>query len=59
VLGPGHNCVAPGPDRRTDYIVYHAWDAAMRARRMFIDRLVWTPAGPRCDGPTLTEQEIR
>jgi GH43 family beta-xylosidase len=46
LLGPGHNCVATGPDGH-DYIVYHAWDPAMTARRMFIDRLVWTPDGPR------------
>jgi hypothetical protein len=51
--------VAAGPDGHTDYIVYHAWDPAMTARRMFIDPLEWTPRGPRCDGPTLTEQEIR
>jgi beta-xylosidase len=48
-LGPGHNCIATGPDGG-DYIVYHAWDAAMTARRMFIDPLVWTAEGPRCGG---------
>jgi GH43 family beta-xylosidase len=46
LLGPGHNCTAVGPDGRTDYIVYHAWDPAMTARRMFIDPLTWTPEGP-------------
>lgn len=48
MLGPGHNCIASGPDGRTDYIVYHAWDPAMTARRMFIDPLQWTADGPRC-----------
>jgi beta-xylosidase len=51
VLGPGHNCVVAGPGPQ-DYIVYHAWDPAMTARRMFIDPLVWTVDGPRCDGPS-------
>ena len=37
-----------GPDGN-DYIVYHAWDVKMTARRMFIDRLVWTNDGPRCE----------
>jgi beta-xylosidase len=53
VLGPGHCSVVTAPDG-TDYIVYHAWDAARTARRMYIDRLEWTPDGPRCDGPSST-----
>jgi beta-xylosidase len=53
VIGPGHNSIITGPDGETDYLVYHAWDPAMTARRMFIDRLLWTGEGPRCDGPTL------
>lgn len=51
LIGPGHNSIVTGPDGE-DYIVYHAWDKAMKARQMFIDRLLWTDAGPRCDGPT-------
>jgi GH43 family beta-xylosidase len=47
-LGPGHNSIVASPDGKTDYIVYHAWDPAMTARRMYIDPLHWTPAGPRC-----------
>lgn len=54
VLGPGHSSIATGPDGETDYIVYHAWDKAMKARRMCIDKLTWTESGPRCDGPTWT-----
>lgn len=53
VLGPGHNSVVTGPDGHTDYIVYHAWDKHMTARRMFLNKLRWTTAGPRCDGPTV------
>ena len=35
-----------GPDGVSEHLVFHAWDAAMRTRRMFIDRLVWTAEGP-------------
>ncbi len=52
VVGPGHNSYALGPDGETPFLVYHAWDVAGTARRMCIDRLVWTDAGPRCLGPT-------
>ncbi|HEY0457106.1 MAG TPA: glycoside hydrolase family 43 protein [Verrucomicrobiae bacterium] len=52
ILGPGHNSIVVGPDKETEYIVYHAWDKKMKARQMFVDRLIWTPEGPRCDGPT-------
>lgn len=52
VVGPGHCSVVVGPDQESEYLVYHAWDKEMRARRMFIDRLVWSESGPRCEGPT-------
>ena len=58
VLGPGHNSVVTGPDNRTQYMVYHAWDPLRTARRMCADRLVWTPNGPRCEGPTWTPQTV-
>jgi len=41
-----------GPDGKTDYLVYHAWDPQLRARRMCIDPLVWEQTGPRCLGPS-------
>lgn len=53
VLGPGHNSYIIGPDG-TELLVYHAWDPARTARRMCIDPLQWTPAGPRCIGPSTT-----
>jgi beta-xylosidase len=62
VLGPGHNCVVLGPNSKTEFMVYHAWDAGRTARRMFIDPIVWTPdpdrgpPRPRCAGPTLGPQ---
>jgi len=58
VIGPGHNSIVKGPDNVTDYIVYHAWDPLRTARRMCIDRLVWTPEGPRAEGPTLSPQTV-
>ncbi len=47
LIGPGHNSVATGPDGETDFLVYHAWDSGMTARRMYVEPLVWTPDGPR------------
>ncbi|HEV2125086.1 MAG TPA: family 43 glycosylhydrolase, partial [Chloroflexota bacterium] len=55
VIGPGHNSVVRGPNGE-DYFVYHAWDPEKTGRRMCIDRLEWTPEGPRTDGPTVTPQ---
>jgi GH43 family beta-xylosidase len=57
VRGPGHNSVVFGPDGKTQYIVYHAWDPKMKERRMCIDKLEWTAEGPRCE-PTDTLQTI-
>ncbi|HEY3267696.1 MAG TPA: glycoside hydrolase family 43 protein [Armatimonadota bacterium] len=47
MIGPGHNSVVCGPDG-CDYMVYHAWDLDMTARRMWISPLEWTPNGPKC-----------
>lgn len=58
VLGPGHNSIVRGPDNETDYMVYHAWDPLRTARRMCIDRLIWTAEGPRCQGPTWEPQTV-
>lgn len=45
--GPGHCMIVVGPDGVTDHIVFHAWDAAMRRRQMYVEPLVWTEEGPR------------
>lgn len=58
VLGPGHNSVVHGPDGESQWVVYHAWDAAQTARRLCIDPLVFTPDGPRCLGPTTSPQKV-
>ncbi|MDX2232271.1 MAG: glycoside hydrolase family 43 protein [Leptolyngbyaceae cyanobacterium bins.349] len=57
VLGPGHNSIAVSATGQ-EYVVYHAWDTEMKARRMCIDQLVWTTSGPRCQGPTWTQQTM-
>ncbi|HEY9620476.1 MAG TPA: glycoside hydrolase family 43 protein [Crinalium sp.] len=58
VLGPGHNAIAIGPDGHTEYIIYHAWDGDMQARRMCMDALIWTAEGPRCHGPSWQPQRV-
>jgi beta-xylosidase len=58
VLGPGHNSVVIGPDGKTDFMIYHAWDSGRTARRLCIDPLRWTPDGPRCDGPSVGPREL-
>jgi beta-xylosidase len=62
VHGPGHNSVTVGPDGRTAYLVYHAWDPGRTARRMFIDPLTWEDREgfphPRCAGPTLGGEAV-
>lgn len=55
VRGPGHHSIVTGPDGRTQYMVYHAWDTAMKERQMWVDKLIWTADGPRCQ-PTFTPQ---
>ncbi|MBA3436108.1 MAG: family 43 glycosylhydrolase [Chloroflexi bacterium] len=55
MIGPGHASITTTLDG-SDHLVYHAWDPAQTARRMCIDRLEWTPDGPRTAGPTWTPQ---
>lgn len=63
VLGPGHASVVRWIDDRTEFLVYHAWDAESTARRMCIDPLVWVPGPdgdrPRCAGPSFEPQTFR
>ena len=46
LAGPGHNSMVTTPSG-DDYLVYHAWNAAHTKRQMHIERLFWTPDGPR------------
>jgi arabinan endo-1,5-alpha-L-arabinosidase len=54
--GPGHHSIVTGPDGR-DWVVYHAWDPAMKVRQLCVDPLRWTAEGPRCT-PTVTPQTV-
>ena len=58
VIGPGHNSFTESPDGAREYCVNHGWDAAMTARLMRIDRLLWDGDRPRIDGPTTTPQPL-
>jgi GH43 family beta-xylosidase len=58
VIGPGHNSFTESPNGDQEYIVYHAWDPGMTARRMCIDRLDWTNGQPTVDGPTWVPQML-
>ncbi len=58
VRGPGHHSIVVGPDGKTDYFVYHAWDASMKVRQMCIDKLTWAAQGPRRVIPTITPQPL-
>ena len=58
VRGPGHHSIVPGPDGKSQWIIYHAWDPTMHERQMYLDRLIWTANGPRCVGPTYTAQPV-
>jgi GH43 family beta-xylosidase len=57
VIGPGH-CSVTRNDEGQHYLVYHAWDAQMTARRLCIDPLNFTAQGPRSCGPTWTAQRL-
>lgn len=57
VRGPGHNSVVTGPNGKSQYIVYHAWNPEMTQRQLCVDNLEWTPEGPHCT-PTITPQPM-
>ncbi len=57
VRGPGHNSIVTGLDGKTQYVLYHAWDPGMKRRQLCLDKLEWTPGGPRCT-PTVTPQPM-
>ena len=59
VIGPGHCSIVLGPDDKTHYMVYHAWNLEKTARRLCIDPIDWTPDGPKVDGPTTEKMTLR
>ncbi len=46
VRGPGGATIVTGPDGKTQFVVYHAWNRDMTQRQLCVDRLDWTPEGP-------------
>jgi beta-xylosidase len=48
LIGPGHNSCIVGPDG-SEFLVFHAWNEPMTARRMFVQKLLWTAHGPRAE----------
>ncbi|MGZ9165080.1 MAG: glycoside hydrolase family 43 protein [Anaerolineales bacterium] len=58
VIGPGHNSFTKSPNGEQEYVVYHAWDPGMTARRMCIDSLYWVDGIPVIHGPTWTPQPL-
>jgi beta-xylosidase len=58
VLGPGHASIVAGPDGKSQYLVYHAWNQTKTARCMCVDPLRWTESGPVADGPSTTPREL-
>ena len=57
VRGPGGASIVTGTDGKTQYLVYHAWNRPMTQRQLCVDRLDWTPAGPRAT-PTVSPQPM-
>jgi len=58
VKGPGHHAIFTDLNKK-DWIVYHGWDTAYKARYPRIDRLYVTPEGLSSDGPTYTIQSVK
>ncbi|CAF1257699.1 unnamed protein product [Adineta steineri] len=46
IIGPGHNSIISGPDKKTTYIVYHAWNEARTIRSPYISQLEWKTKVP-------------
>jgi GH43 family beta-xylosidase len=57
LIGPGHNSFTESQGSQ-EYIIYHAWDPGMTARRMCIDKFTWQGDKPVVHGPTWTPQPI-
>jgi arabinan endo-1,5-alpha-L-arabinosidase len=58
LVGPGHNSIILGPDKETDFIVYHSWNSQRTARQMCIDPIVWTEAGPKAYQPLRGKKQV-
>jgi beta-xylosidase len=56
-LGPGHQAIVSDDDGEM-WMVYHAWDAGLIYRQVWIDRLVFEGDRPVVKGPTTGPQPI-
>lgn len=41
IIGPGHNSIILGPDKKTTHLVYHAWNEAKTIRSPYLSELQW------------------
>ncbi|CAF0921165.1 unnamed protein product [Rotaria sp. Silwood1] len=46
IIGPGHNSIILGRDKKTTYLVYHAWNEAKTIRSPYISQLNWKTMVP-------------
>lgn len=58
LIGPGHNSVILGPDKKTYFIVYHSWNFPRSKRQMCIDPIVWTADGPKTYKPSRGKKQV-
>jgi beta-xylosidase len=59
IIGPGHNSIILGPDRKTHFIVYHSWNPERTKRQMCLDPLEWTESGPRAFNPSRGVKRVK
>jgi beta-xylosidase len=57
VKGPGHHFMYRDRNGK-DWIIYHGWDTAYKARYPRIDRIYFDENSITSDGPTYTEQRL-
>lgn len=58
LVGPGHNSIIPGPDKKTYFIIYHSWNQHRTARQMCLDPIVWTENGPKAYQPSRGKKKV-
>jgi len=58
LIGPGHNSVVLGPNKKTYFIVYHSWNDERTARQMCMDPIIWTDHGPKAFNPSRGQKEV-
>lgn len=60
IIGPGHNSIILGPDKRNTYLVYHAWNEEKTIRSPYVSRLSWEEGrGPTSTGSANGQDFLR